>query len=664
MKHQLGRLSLSRSSARWLLRFACPPGFFPDIRCAILLGSWVLAACGGGGGEKPPPTPPANKAPVAVADRVRTDEDTAVVIPATTLVANDTDADGDSLAVTAVGNATQGTVTLAGGNVAFTPESNFFGMATFNYTVSDGTNTSTSTVTVTVQSVNDAPVASADSAVTRMNGGLTLPVAKLLANDSDVEGDGLTVSQVANAHHGTVELLGDEVKFTPTPGFAGAASFEYQVSDIHGTTATGSVAVRVRDDVPNSVVAGPLHTCAVFQDGRVKCWGFNEYGQLGLEDEASRGDAPGEMGGLLPFVRLGAGQKATSLHLGAYYTCALLERGAVKCWGWNVAGMLGLGDTERRGDAPGEMDDALPPVDLGTGRTAKALAANGSDYTCAILDDDTVKCWGDNQYGKLGLGDMRNRGDGPGEMGDALPTVDFGAGRTAKALAAGSGHTCALLDDGSVKCWGYNAFGQLGLGDKEDRGDGPDEMGDALPPVDLGAGRTARAIAAGGYSTCALLDDGSVKCWGYNEYGQLGLGDAEPRGDGPGEMAAALPPVNLGTGRTAKALSLGAFYTCALLDDGSVKCWGSNESGRLGLGDSKNRGQVPAQMGDALPPVNLGTGRTATSLTTGSHTCATLDDGDVTCWGDNDYGQLGLGDTRSRGENPGEMGAALLAVDF
>ena len=99
-------------------------------------------------------------------------------------------------------------------------------------------------------------------------------------------------------------------------------------------------------------------------------------------------------------------------------------------------------------------------------------------------------------------------------MGDSLPTVALGTGRTAVAITAGNYHTCALLDDGSVKCWGYNDYGQLGLGDTADRGVGAGEMGDSLPAVALGTGRTAVAITSGSYHTCALLDDASVKCWG------------------------------------------------------------------------------------------------------------------------------------------------------
>ncbi|MFP2923668.1 cadherin-like domain-containing protein, partial [Pyxidicoccus sp. 3LG] len=382
-------------------------GFFPNIRVSILLVSWVLAACGGGEEKPPPRNPPTNRAPVAVNDVATTLEDTAVVIPATTLVSNDTDADGDSLTVTVVGTATHGTVRLAGGNVTFTPEANYFGTATFEYTVSDGTSTSTSTVTVTVNSVNDAPVAVFDSAFADEDVVLVIPVATLLSNDKDVvEGDSLTVSQVANAHNGMVELDGDDVRFTPTLGFAGAARFEYQVSDSGGATATASVALIVRASGTKRVDAGSSHTCAVFPDGGVKCWGANTAGQLGLEETGARGDDPNEMGSFLSFVRLGTGQKVTTLTVGGSFTCALLESGAVKCWGDNASGELGLGDRQNRGDGAGEMGDALPPVDLGMGRTAKALVA-GVSHTCAILDDGTVKCWGDNSSGKLGLGDGR-----------------------------------------------------------------------------------------------------------------------------------------------------------------------------------------------------------------------------------------------------------------
>ena len=228
-------------------------------------------------------------------------------------------------------------------------------------------------------------------------------------------------------------------------------------------------------------------------------------------------------------------------------------------------------------------------------------------YACALLDDKSVKCWGGNWNGQLGLGDTNHRGDAFGEMGDNLPAVDLGTGRTATAFSCDYSTACALLDDKSVKCWGSNWNGQLGLGDKYSRGGALLEMGDNLPAVDLGTGRTAMAISMGGGYTCALLDNKSVKCWGNNYSGQLGLGDTNHRGDGPGEMGDNLPAVDLGTGRTATTISMGGGgYTCALLDNKSVKCWGNNYNGQLGLGDTNHRGDGPGEMGDNLPAVDLG----------------------------------------------------------
>jgi hypothetical protein len=109
----------------------------------------------------------------------------------------------------------------------------------------------------------------------------------------------------------------------------------------------------------------------------------------------------------------------------------------------------------------------------------------GQAHTCALLDNQQLKCWGGNG-GRLGLGDAVTRGDGPGEMGDSLPAVNLGTGRTASAIGSGFGvHVCASLDDGQFKCWGGNNNGELGLGDTLTRGASPGQMGDALLPVDL-----------------------------------------------------------------------------------------------------------------------------------------------------------------------------------
>jgi hypothetical protein len=258
------------------------------------------------------------------------------------------------------------------------------------------------------------------------------------------------------------------------------------------------------------------------------------------------------------------------------------------------------------------MGDALPTVNLGWGRHAVAISAGAASdtfygHTCALLDDGSIKCWGSNSAGQLGLGDTMNRGDKPGQMGDNLPAIELGAGKTAVSVSAGYDYTCALLNDGSVKCWGDPDV--LGLGDTMNRGDKPGQMGDNLPAIELGAGRKAIALSSGYGTSCALLDDGALKCWGWNNDGQLGLGDTKQRGMMPGQMGDNLPAVDLGTGRGATAVILGTAasagdeHACALLDDGSVKCWG--EGGPLGLGDRLGRGFGPGQMGDNLPTVKL-----------------------------------------------------------
>ncbi|MFT3772671.1 MAG: MopE-related protein [Minicystis sp.] len=358
--------------------------------------------------------------------------------------------------------------------------------------------------------------------------------------------------------------------------------------------------------------------------------------------------------------------RSVQIDSGFHFSCALSAVGNVKCWGYNALGQLGLGDTVERGVDTGEMGNQLPFVNLGTGKTAKAVSAGGH-HACAILNDNTVKCWGDNSYygrGNLGLGDTAHRGDNAGEMGDNLPTVNLGTGKTAKAISAGGDHNCAILNDDTVKCWGSNADGQLGLGDTAHRGDNAGEMGDSLPTVNLGTGKTAKAISAGGSHTCALLNDNTVKCWGDNADGQLGLGNTSARGDGAGEMGDSLPAVNLGTGKTAKAISAGYDFTCAILNDDTVKCWGDNIYGQLGLGDMNTRGDG-ADMGDSLPAVQLGSGLTAVAIGAGlDHVCALLTGNKVKCWGNNGYGTLGQGDIVFRGDGAGEMGDNLPAVDL
>eukprot|EP01083_Nonionella_stella_P162928 535325_1 len=138
-----------------------------------------------------------------------------------------------------------------------------------------------------------------------------------------------------------------------------------------------------------------------------------------------------------------------------------------------------------RGAYPGEMGNDLPEVDLGTGFTAIGIVS-GEAHRCAVSALNTIKCWGGNNLGQLGYGDTNTRGGGPGEMGNNLPEVDLGTGFTAIGIVSGEAHRCAVSALNTIKCWGGNNLGQLGYGDTNTRGGGPGEMGNNLPEVDLG----------------------------------------------------------------------------------------------------------------------------------------------------------------------------------
>jgi alpha-tubulin suppressor-like RCC1 family protein len=465
------------------------------------------------------------------------------------------------------------------------------------------------------------------------------------------------------------------------------------------------------------LAAGAYHTCAIFAPGAVRCWGDNRLGQLGR----AGGDALAAYS-----VDLGPGRRATAVYAGLNSTCVILDGGAVKCWGDNSFGQLGLGDTVARGDGTTAMGDALPAVDLGAGRRAVALAL-GSTAACALLDDSAVKCWGDAYQGATGHGDIQTRGDRPGTMGDNLPIVDLGSRDgvpfKTKAIAAFDYHSfCAIVDDpgsdnSGLKCWGSNDYCELGLGTPQSRGAEPGTIGNGLEWVDLGTtatGTKRRAIALGGgyQSTCVLGDDGAVSCWGPNGSGQLGNGETgPPRSCAPGEVgnanlvSLAAPAVAIAARGQVEG---GGAHACALLATGAMTCWGENAFGQLGTGDtapalspspplvfpdafvpqklvlgnqhtcaisadarvkcwgSDQEGQLgPDAAGDRHAPgpdLRL-RGWSVVALAAGDdHTCAILDGGALKCWGRNDAGQLGLGDVTNHGDRSGQMGDGLAEV--
>lgn len=361
------------------------------------------------------------------------------------------------------------------------------------------------------------------------------------------------------------------------------------------------------------------HTCAILNHGKVKCWGYNKYGQLGYGDTSAR-NKPGTQ-----HIELGASRKAKQLTMGRNHTCALLDNNTVKCWGDNKDGQLGYGDTLQRNKP------VTTSVPLGQGRSAIQIKA-GYKHTCALLDNNSVKCWG---TGMLGYGKAETRSK-PHSF-----AIDLGPGRTATQIATGYYHSCALLDNHTVKCWGSNESGQLGYGDVTSRGY-PDTTS-----ISFGTGMFAVKIEAGSFHTCSLRNDKRSTCWGSAYSGVLGLG-YRPTVMNPGEsygplkgQSAPKVAINLGKGRTVQQISCGSYHTCALLDDNTLKCWGDNTHGQLGGKASKSTPH------NSL--VSLGAGRSVKQVVAGAyHTCVLLDNNTIKCWGANLSGQLGYGDLKQR----------------
>lgn len=379
---------------------------------------------------------------------------------------------------------------------------------------------------------------------------------------------------------------------------------------------------------------GFLHTCAVFDNAKVKCWGYSASGQLGND----KTDTVSDLSVVLNSVSLAGDVK--SLSLGVSHTCALLTTGKLKCWGDNQFGQLGLGDTANRGDGlidnpnynkdatladdpkdskgktlecqvvskrlypltcegkTTEMGEQLTPVDLSIDSTPIKQLVTGAYHNCVLFSSGAVACWGQNQYGQLGIGDnldvKKNIGDAAQEMGSKLQLVDLGTNKTAKAIGAGDRHTCALLNDDTVKCWGDNSFGQLGQGNTATLGDKANQMGDALAAIDLGDNFQVENLWVGGFHSCVtgILDgvvaDKKVKCWGRNRYGQLGYEDTNNRGDNADEMGSKLNVLAFAVERMATSLALGQNHSCAILDNDQVKCWGVSDKGQLGMGDRES----------------------------------------------------------------------------
>ena len=404
--------------------------------------------------------------------------------------------------------------------------------------------------------------------------------------------------------------------------------FNVQVSDFD-----------IQADV-TQITAGTDHTCALLDTGVVRCWGWGGLGQLGYGNISSIGDneTPADAGDV------DVGGAVVQIDAGHAHTCAVLDTGAVRCWGSGGFSNLGYGNTSNIGD--NETPATAGDVDVGG---TVAQIASGTFHTCALLDTGAVRCWGAGGAGRLGYNNAITIGDNetPATAYASLPNGgDVGVGGTVAQIAVSKHHTCALLDTGAVRCWGLGTNGRLGYATTTNIGDDetPADAGD----VDVGG--TVAQIVAGEEHTCALLDTGAVRCWGVGGSGRLGYGNDNNIGDDETPASAG----DVAVGGTVVQIDAGGFHTCALLDTGTVRCWGAGGAGRLGYGNTLNIGgnATPASAYASMPNGgNVDIGGIAVQIATGSHTCPLLDTGAVRCWGSSGSGKLGYSNSHSIGDN-------------
>ncbi len=333
--------------------------------------------------------------------------------------------------------------------------------------------------------------------------------------------------------------------------------------------------------VATGIEAAARHTCAVLNDGTVRCWGMNNRGQLGDGTRTPR---------WMPLAVMGV-TDAVAVYAGTEHSCARLRDDSVRCWGRNDAGQLGDGTTV----------DALAPVTVPMLPNVQRVSL-GHSHSCAWTVGMAVYGWGSNSQGVLGFDPVALPVVNPARLLAGLPTGDI------VDIACAAPLTCVIVGDRSVRCVGTNYLGAV-LG---------------RTPVVIGGLSEIARIALGEFHGCGISATNAVRCWGGNSFGQLGRGATSA-----GEMV----PVDV-VGLTATRVAVAPTHTCAVHTDGSARCWGRNSVGQLG---------VPVSAMSVSPVAVVGLPSGVAEIVVGdSHTCALLGTGAVFCWGRNADGELGI----------------------
>lgn len=381
---------------------------------------------------------------------------------------------------------------------------------------------------------------------------------------------------------------------------------------------------------------GTNHSCALLDTGNVRCWGLNNFGQLGYGNTINVGDSafgPVFLAGDVP-----VGGKVTQLSAGAEHTCALLDTGKVRCWGQNTFGQLGYANNTNSTTTPTELGDVSNINEV-------IKIAAGTTHTCTLSKNNQIQCWGDNRFGQLGYGNTIDIGDN-----EPPTTTTVNTGNTAEDLSTGSFFTCIKGSNDEIRCWGNGSLGRLGYGNTNNIGDNeiPASAGSLL------LNNKATSISSNTNTSCIVtFPENDLMCWGsganpiFNRpEGILGYGGFEPVGDN--ETPASKGEINIGG--NVLQVSVGNQIICALLTTNNVRCWGGSSFSSFGIGYNNTEligdDETPASAGD----INIGA-PVAQIAAGGSHACAILTNGRVRCWGSGTSGRLGYGSNNSIGDD-------------
>ncbi len=321
----------------------------------------------------------------------------------------------------------------------------------------------------------------------------------------------------------------------------------------------------------HAIAAGVAHTCAITPAGGVQCWGNNDFGQLG-DGSYTESNVRVDVAGL---------RGATSIVAGGNHTC-VLAGSDIWCWGWNAKGQVGDGTTENRNTPVKVLNDAL-------GITA------GFDYTCATVFSGQVMCWGNNSQGQLADGGQTN------QTSPILATLVSGISN----VDAGRNKTCGITNTGLVRCLNRNASQELGELSNTNLDVAVNRFGSKIValidrgiPVEFVANRPKLISQLSGISDvdsgqshiCAIQNSGSVYCWGFNYYGQLGNNSTAMSQD----------PVAVKNLANAWQLAVGKYHACTITTGGDpadpdIECWGLNADGQLGDG-TNDTSHIPVKV--------------------------------------------------------------------